>query len=52
MVFVVSFTFLLILLIFFVIGTEDIFYFSLFSPGEVNTTSNYFASSFMMKWLL
>ena len=46
----VSFPFLSILLTSFVIGTEKILYFPVFSPKELNSPSNSFASSSMIKW--
>ena len=50
MAFVISFPFLSMLLTSFVIGTEKVLHFLVFSPGQLNSPSNYFTSSFMIKW--
>ena len=42
MVFIISSPFLSIFLTSFIIGTEKILYFSVFSPGQLNSSSNYF----------
>ena len=50
MVFMISSPFLSILLTSFVIGPENVLYYSVFSLGKLNSLSNSFASSFMFKW--
>ena len=50
MVFVISSPFLSILVISSCTGTENVMYFSVFSPKQVNCFWNYFANSFMIKW--
>ena len=48
--FVVSSPFLSIILTTFVIGTEKVLYFPVFSPTRIDSPLNSFASSFMIKW--
>ena len=45
-----SFPFLSILVTSFSIGTEKAMYFSVFSPKQVNYSSNPSGNSFMIKW--
>ena len=50
MVFVISSPFLSILVTSFSVGTENVIFFSVFSPTQVNFFSNSSANSFMIKW--
>ena len=50
MLFVIFPPFLKILLTSFSVGTEKFICFSVFSPKQVNYHTNFFASSFMIKW--